>query len=150
MCGLAKVLDYSVGSAHNCIMASGVTKVRIFVASPSDVEFERKQMDKIVQELNITLPALAPNKQLTLELVKWESAVAPGMGRDAQDVVNQQIGDYDVFVGIMWKRMGTPTSVAQSGTEEEFRHAYATWEKNKRLPILFYFSQAPYTIKNQR
>jgi len=29
------------------------------------------------------------------------------MGRDAQDVVNQQIGEYDIFVGIIWKRMGT-------------------------------------------
>jgi hypothetical protein len=69
------------------------------------------------------------------------------MGRDAQDVINQKIGDYDIFVGVMWKRMGTPTAVAQSGTEEEFRRAYAEWQRNKRLQILFYFSQAPYSIK---
>lgn len=101
----------------------------------------------MVDELNVTLPALVPNKQLTLELLKWETTVTPGLGRDAQDVVNRQIGDYDIFVGILWKRMGTPTAVASSGTEEEYRRAYLVWEKDKKLPILFYFSQEPYLIK---
>ena len=40
---------------------------------------------------------------------------------DPQDVVNRQIGEYDLFVGILWNRMGTPTAVATSGTEEEFQ-----------------------------
>jgi hypothetical protein len=127
-------------------MATTVTKVRIFVASPSDTTSERQQLNGVVEELNVLVPALAPEKQIVLQLVKWETSVAPGMGRDAQDVVNQQIGEYDIFVGIIWKRMGTPTAVAQSGTEEEFRRAYAEWQRNKSLPILFYFSQAPYSI----
>ena len=129
-------------------MATTVTKVRIFVASPGDVASERSQLDKVVAELNVTLPALAPDKQLTLDLVKCEKSVAPGLGRDAQDVVNQQIGDYDIFVGILWKRMGTPTAVASSGTEEEYQRAYASWQRDKKLPILFYFSQEPYSTKS--
>ncbi len=128
-------------------MATTVTKVRIFVASPGDVASERRQIDKVVDELNVMLPALAPDKQLTLDLVKWEKSVAPGLGRDAQDVVNQQIGDYDIFVGILWKRMGTPTAIASSGTQEEYQRAYASWQRDKKLPILFYFSQEPYSIK---
>lgn len=128
-------------------MATLVTKVRIFVASPGDVAPERSQLDKVVAELNRMLPALAPDKGLTLDLVKWETSVAPGLGRDAQDVVNQQIGDYDIFVGILWKRMGTPTAVASSGTQEEFQRAYASWQRDKKLPILFYFSREPYSIK---
>ena len=130
-------------------MATTVTKVRIFVASPGDVASERSQLDKIVAELNVMLPALAPDKQLTLDLVKWEKSVPPGLGRDAQDVVNQQIGDYDIFVGILWKRMGTPTAVASSGTQEEYQRAYASWQRDKKLPILFYFSQEPYSIKTR-
>lgn len=130
-------------------MPTTATKVRIFVASPGDVASERSQLDKVVAELNIMLPALAPDKQLTLELVKWEKFVAPGLGRDAQDVVNQQIGEYDIFVGILWKRMGTPTAIASSGTEEEYQRAYAAWQQDKKLPILFYFSQEPYSIKTR-
>ena len=130
-------------------MATTVTKVRIFVASPGDVTSERNQLDKVIKELNATLPAVRPDKQLTLDLVAWEKSVAPGLGRDAQDVINQQIGNYDIFVGILWKRMGTPTAVASSGTQEEYERAYTCWQQDKKLPVLFYFSQAPYTINTR-
>jgi hypothetical protein len=134
------------GLGSRISMATTATKVRIFVASPSDTGSERQQLSAVTEELNVLVPALAPEKKIVLQLVKWETSVAPGMGRDAQEVVNKQIGEYDIFVGIIWKRMGTPTAVAQSGTEEEFRRAYAEWQRNKGLRILFYFSQAPYTI----
>jgi hypothetical protein len=60
-------------------------------------------------------------------------------------VVNDQIGDYDIFVGVLWKRMGTPTTVAPSGTREEFDRAYEHWKTKKTLPILFYFCQQPFS-----
>lgn len=123
------------------IMSIQYRKIRIFVASPGEVQSERDQLAKVVEELNLTISAIAPEKHIVLELVRWETHVHPGLGRDAQAVVNQQIGDYDIFVGILWKRMGTPTSIARSGTEEEFRRAYETWQKNKTLPVLFYFCQ---------
>jgi hypothetical protein len=65
------------------------------------------------------------------------------MGRP-QEVINGQIGEYDIFVGIMWKRFGTPTGMAQSGTEEEFRLAYDAWQQSKSPSILFYFCQEPF------
>jgi hypothetical protein len=121
-------------------MPTTATRVRIFVASPSDVAGERDQLAKVVQELNVTLSALAPSQGVVVELLRWESHVAPGMGRDAQGVVNEQIGSYDIFVGIMWRRFGTPTAVAASGTEEEFRRAHQVWSDGRRpLQILFYF-----------
>ena len=43
----------------------------------------------------------------------------------------------------MWKRFGTQTPRFGSGTEEEFKDAYARWEKTKSTPrIMFYFCQA--------
>jgi hypothetical protein len=70
------------------------------------------------------------------------------MGRP-QGEINKQIGAYDIFVGIMWKRFGTPTGKANSGTEEEFRRAYDMWEKNKTPRILFYFCTKPFMPKSQ-
>jgi hypothetical protein len=125
---------------------SPTDKIRIFVASPGDVQDEREQLGRVVQELNTTLSALAPERGLVLELVKWESHTRPGMGADAQDVVNRQlsIADYDIFIGIMWRRLGTPTKRAKSGTEEEFQLARNSWKENRRpREILFYFCQAP-------
>jgi hypothetical protein len=129
---------------ENHRMSSQFSKVKVFVASPGDVQSERDQLSKVINELNLTISAIAPEKGIVLDLIKWETHVHPGLGQDAQDVVNQQIGSYDIFVGVMWKRFGTPTTAAESGTEEEFRRAQAVWEKSKSLPVLFYFCQASF------
>ena len=124
-------------------MEPTVKKVRIFVASPNDVTEEREALATVINEINHTISALAPEKNVLLELVRWETHAHPKMGR-IQNIINEQIGKYDVFIGIMWKRFGTPTSVAESGTEEEFDRAFREWTKDKSRPILFYFCQEPF------
>lgn len=120
-------------------------KIRLFLASPGDVQAERGKVPAIVAQLN---RMLGDYLGVHLELVQWKTHVAPDMGRP-QAIINQQIRDYDIFVGIMWKRFGTPTGKAESGTEEEFNLAYANWQLYQRPRILFYFSQAAYTPKSR-
>jgi hypothetical protein len=122
-------------------------KVRILVASPGDVQSERDELSKVVNELNLTISAIAPEKGIVLELIRYETHAYPGLGEDAQDVINKQALDYDIFVGIMWKRFGTPTKRAGSGTAEEFQYAYERWTQNNSLPVLFYFRQTPFMPK---
>jgi hypothetical protein len=78
-----------------------------------------------------------------LELVRYETQAYPDIGAP-QDVINRQIPvDYDIFIGVMWKRAGTTTSNAASGTIEEFQRAVAK-RKTSHLPrIMFYFCDAP-------
>src|SRR6266850_1498313 len=114
---------------------------RVFVASPSDVRVERDSMPSVINELNHTLEALVPHAASRLELVRWETHSFPGMGRP-QGLINEQIGEFDIFVGILWQRFGTPTGKADSGTEEEFRRAYEKWLKEGRPHILLYFNVA--------
>ena len=124
-------------------MQTQIIRVRVFVASPGDVQSERDALSEVINELNLTLSTLAPEKGIVIELLRWETHAFPEMGR-VQGIINDQIGLYDVFVGIMWKRFGTPTGISESGTEEEFELAYAQWEKTKKIPhIMFYFCQAP-------
>lgn len=122
-------------------MAREITLLRVFVASPEDVKEERIAVDNAVRELNYFLD----RDNIQLKVVKWETDVTPGVGEDQQDVINQDIGDdYDIFVGIMWRRFGTPTNRADSGTAEEFINAYERYQKNPdSLRIMFYFNQAP-------
>jgi hypothetical protein len=114
---------------------------RVFVASPGDVQRERDSLLGVVNELNRTLDALLPQTPIRVELERWETDVVPDMGR-AQEVINSQIKPYDIFIGIFWKRFGTPTGNAGSGTEEEFQIAFNTWRKHGRPRILFYFNRA--------
>lgn len=118
-------------------------KLKIFVASPADVAEERATLVKLVADINDVLAYLAPEKQLSLELVRYETHSYPDIGRP-QDVINREIPvDYDIFVGIMWKRVGTPTATEPSGTIEEFRRASKRRETNSLPRIMFYFCDQP-------
>jgi hypothetical protein len=117
--------------------------IRIFGSSPGDLTHEQEQLGTVVQELNATVRALVPDKGLGLELIRWQTHTHPDLGSEPQSVVDDQLGyDYDVYVGMMWSRFGTPTSKAGSGTEQEFRAAYAGWEERRRPShVLFYFCE---------
>ena len=118
--------------------------IRIFVSSPSDVAEERRQLKAVVEELSQWFS----DQAISLELIMWETHSYPSL-EAPQVAINRQIGSYDVFVGIMWKRFGTPSPTAGSGTEDEFRIAYKLWEGDKRRPVLFYFSEKPYNLGNR-
>ncbi|MFD7654805.1 hypothetical protein ACFV4N_12590 [Actinosynnema sp. NPDC059797] len=120
-------------------------RITVFVSSPGDVAEERAQCGRVVEELNTILGALAPERDVRLELVRWETHTHPDLGDHPQRVVDEQLGaDFDVFVGIMWSRFGTPTWRAGSGTEHEFRDAHTGWRTRRRpAHMLFYFCEAP-------
>ncbi|GFO80538.1 MAG: hypothetical protein A49_01650 [Methyloceanibacter sp.] len=122
-----------------------VKLLRVFVASPADVQAERDALGEIVKNINTTLAGVEP---IQLRLVRWEDDVEPAVGGDAQSIVNAQIGnDYDVFVGILWKHFGTATPRAESGTIEEFERAvkYHSAHPNS-VSVMFYFKTAPVPI----
>jgi hypothetical protein len=116
-------------------------KLRIFIGSPGDVGEERDLVSLIVEELRRNVAKLV---SVELETVRWETHAWPAVGADAQDVINREISDYDVFVGVMWKRFGTPTKRSQSGTVEEFERAFEYFSKFARPKIMFYFRTKPF------
>lgn len=118
------------------------TVLQVFVASPADVAEERAVLDTVVAELNRTW---SRSLSLTFEVLKWETSTRPGFDQDPQAVINSQLPDeYDVFLGILWSRLGTPTGRATSGTVEEFERAYARYRATGSSPeIMLYFKDAP-------
>ena len=113
--------------------------LKVFLASPGDVKEERAALARLVRDINDVLAFLAPEKHLTLELVRYETHTFPDLGQP-QEVINRQIPvDYDIFVGVMWSRSGTPTATEASGTIEEFRRAYERRKKGHLPRIMFYF-----------
>jgi hypothetical protein len=126
-------------------------RIRVFLSSPSDVADERRQCVEAVEELNSLMRALIPDRELELEVVTWEADTFPDLTGSPQGVVDSQLGfDYDVFLGIMWARFGTPTESAGSGTENEFRAARQGWsEKRRPSHIVFYFCDADVKMKGR-
>lgn len=118
-------------------MTRTVKEVRIFISSPSDVNSERAAAKKVIDELNRTL---CDHNGIVLKPLTWEDNTYSAVGAYSQDVINEQIGRYDLFVGIMATRFGTPTPNAGSGTEEEFNLAYKNREETH---IMFFFDDRP-------
>jgi hypothetical protein len=122
-------------------MARTITLYRIFVASPSDLNDERNLIAEIVDEINL---ASFNTSDVKIELLKWETHANPGIGNYPQEVINNDINEYDIFIGLLWSRFGTSTRSYDSGTEEEFSIAYKKYQANPdSIKIMFYFKQAP-------
>ncbi len=123
-------------------MPKTTTIFRILVASPSDLDEERKLLEGVVDELNLTWPQ---QLGISLELIKWETHAFPSVGTDPQDVINHQIPqDYDILIVLLWSRIGTPTPRSKSGTVEEFENAYERWHNDPMsVRLMVYFKTTP-------
>lgn len=97
-------------------------------------------MERVIRLLNRTL---GESEDTVIDLVRWETHSWPGFGEDAQAVINRQIEPGDIFVGILWRRIGTATKRKRSGTVEEFERAYELWEQTGRPSMMLYFNTAP-------
>jgi hypothetical protein len=117
-----------------------VRLIRIFVSSPGDVSAEREVLGEVVQRINGTQ---GEAHGVRLELWQWERNVVPQLGPPAQTVVDAQTLPYDIYLGIMSGRFGTPTETHGSGTEKEFRDAVKRWGDVGSPWILFYFQDNP-------
>jgi hypothetical protein len=112
---------------------------KIFIASPSDVQEEREVCDKVFDGINKNIGHIYGFR---VESKKWEKDARPSFGHDGQDVINKQLlDDFQLFIGIMWHKFGTPTPRGGSGTEEEFDLAFEKLKNGKTLDLLMYFNQ---------
>jgi hypothetical protein len=122
-------------------------RLRIFAASTSDTAAERAKVATVAAMLK----PLADYLNITLDVVDWRSVV-PDMGRPEQVILEQlDPTEWDIFIGILWHRFGTPpggrdalTQVEYlSGTEEEFKTAYQLWTRHGRPRVMMYRCTRP-------
>jgi hypothetical protein len=119
--------------------------LRVVVISPGDVVEERAVAQAVVEELN---RGVAASRGRHLSLWRWETDSRPGIHVSrSQGLIDElmDIAAADVVVGVFWKRFGTPTGEAQSGTEHELRRAWAAWRERGRPEVMVYFCTRPYS-----
>lgn len=129
-----------------------INLLRIFLASPSDVKAEREMIFALKDDLDLII---GKDKNIKFEIVNWERNSYPGIGDDAQDVINNEIKDeYEIFIGVFWSRFGSPTKRYESGTVEEYEKAKIKYNKDKQnTHIMMYFKTGqlnPYNIDNEQ
>jgi hypothetical protein len=89
--------------------------IRVFIASPGDLGPERQRAREVADELNSTL---GRQFDVEIDLLGWEDTL-PGVGRP-QALINSDVDNCDLFIGLLWKRWGTPSGEDFSSGFEEF------------------------------
>lgn len=111
-----------------------------FLASPSDLEREREIVREEVHKANVTV---LHARGVALDLVDYESYASLGVGRP-QDLISAATLERCrdrllLLVGILGKRLGTPTGGFGSGTVEEFEWAAQSHQETGYPEIKLYF-----------
>ena len=105
-------------------------EIRVFLSSPGDCEAERLAVSHVLDEMNRTV---GERERLFFQLVLWED-FAPGLGSNPQAVIDEQLCGYDVLVGVMWMRFGTPIPGGLgSGTEHAVSYTHLTLPTNREV-----------------
>jgi hypothetical protein len=113
--------------------------IRVFVASPRDVQEERLRMPKVIESLNKTLGKLL---NIVIELWRWEVDAPPAVG-EPQALIDPELDEADVVVVIFWNRFGLTTQTGTTGTEGEVLRSLERWNKMGRPQVMMYFCQRP-------
>ncbi len=121
------------GSTERCL--------QVFIASPSDVQFERNSVSGVIEEINRTL---GQKIGLSLRIRLWEK-FRP-RGENVMDFIERQLKDCDLFVMIFSRKFGSspsPNSNFFAGTEQEYDIASKLRDASgKRRPEIFtYFKR---------
>jgi hypothetical protein len=112
--------------------------LKVFIASPADLKEERLRTAEVVREINEIIKAL----DWEIDLLGWEDTL-PAIGRP-QALINADVERCDLFVGMLWRRWGTPPAqdpMFTSGFEEEFSIAMTRHEQNGSPKIWMFFKE---------
>jgi len=122
------------------------------VACPGDVEDEKERLRKAIDSLRFD----AEGRGFFLELAEWRQCV-PDLGRP-QDVIFRELNpeSWDIFVGILWTRFGSPCGLYEAethreltGTEAELLKAIEIYSAHGHPRVLIYRStRSPKSLKD--
>ena len=116
---------------------------RAFISSPGDLNPQRQVAKQAIESLSPTYE----RRGIKIIAWLWEDQAVSEMGQPAQTIITSQLGPYDIYIGIMGARFGSPTERFGSGTEEEFTNALAAYRQTGRPRLSFFFQEVMLTMK---
>ena len=129
-----------------------VPAIRVFPSSPSDVQDERAAVSRVIARLGVTYAEF-----VDLQIDPWESHFYEANRSFQQGI--EAMSQYDVVVGVLWKRIGTPLSTQQlrradgsayeSGTAFEIETALESAAIGGRPSVLVFRRTTPVLFTEQ-
>lgn len=131
-------------------------EIQVFVSCPGDVNSEKKIVKEVCDIVNKDLLDTKVNIHYTF---RDFTEIIGQLGTRPQQLINDSITGYDIYLGILFMRFGTPTGKIhistgkefESGTEEEYFEATKNYELNQKPNqiYLFFKDQVGSTSSNQ-
>lgn len=146
-CGIIRAnrADWEHSVADNSVIQKMVWRIRVFVASPGDVEDERRGVPSVIARVN---ERQALRQGILLDPWLWEMDAVPGIGR-VQEQINPNLDEAAVVILVLWNRLGTPSGKAQSGTVEEFERAVERYGRTGWPRVLVYYCNRASTLETE-
>ena len=117
-------------------MAQNTTTYNLLIACPSDIEEEKEIIADVTNRVNSASIRFGDGYVIQPQFYKLDSF--PTRGSTQENINNQLLDKCDIIIAIFWSKLGTPTSVAESGTVEEIERGI---KQEKEVAI--YFSEKP-------
>lgn len=115
--------------------------IKILVSCPGDVTPEKEQIKRLCKDFS---DENRGNSKISFSVLDWKDFVGI-YGVRPQEQLNEYFGDYDVYIGLLWKRFGSKPGSEnsdgkenESGTEEEFYIAIDNY-KTQGVPQIVFF-----------
>jgi hypothetical protein len=122
-------------------MSSIIVNHTVILASPSDVPREREIVHNIIDKLKEEFK----ENNITFTLKRWETDADPGFHpKGGQGKIDEvlKIFESDLFIGIFYKKVGTPVFDSPSGSQHELKQAIESWKEKGSPDIKLYFKKA--------
>lgn len=120
-----------------------ISQIKLMISCPNDIKDEIDSINLIVDEIN---KSSGKHSEYAIQIVTWKYDTYTDVASDGQEVINNQLEDeYDILVGLLWLRAGTPTKRYDSGTIEEINLALL---KNDTFPLIYFKTAPPDNIYN--
>jgi hypothetical protein len=120
-------------------MPRAVTEVAVFIAWPGDNAAARDRARHVIAELDETFGKHHGVRVLAKD---WKTHARPA-GGNAQQNINNQVGAYDIFVGLLWTRLGMNAGRGRTGFVEEYEIARGQWKRRKSSLMLYVRESSP-------
>lgn len=122
-------------------MAKSITLLTIFISGTSETDADRTALKGILQNLSQIIEL---TQNTSIRVVTWPDDFNPGVNEDPQMEIKRQLkNEYDIYLGLLGSRFGSPTPRAESGTVEELYDAIAQFHQDtSSLRVLFYFKKS--------
>ena len=130
-------------------MSQIVKQIKVVISYPSDVD---KEKDIIVKLCDTLSNHIFVKKNIHIKPIDWAENVpriitGEGPQRTIDKYFKEQ--DYDIYIGILWKRFGEPQANGLTPTEGEFEDALKRYKKTGRPLITFFFKEEEFYPNNE-